>query len=291
MMCGKFGSVCVCRLAKWVYDTGPALSSLRSLSVSGNNLEVIPDPVWTLTQLEELDLSGNRLRDLPDDLAQLTNLKRLDVSNNKLAGRPAVLDRLPSTVAVVIGGNPCDTGATDEGGRHTHSTSTPPQSAGGDAPPRGRAYTGGGTRCRPVDCAPASTSVPLRRGGGVTGAHLGMWPQPRPSATSAGKRGPCGAAAVAAASAEPWACAVACGPRHGAPPRRHRARAARRSSSSRGQPRGGLRPPMLCGPRGRLPLLLGRRRSTSAPRPGWPPQGCPGPAAAAPAPPSAQTAP
>eukprot|EP00037_Helgoeca_nana_P002607 m.34892 g.34892 ORF g.34892 m.34892 type:complete len:163 (-) comp12719_c0_seq4:1396-1884(-) len=107
LVCGKFNSVCVCKLARWIFQSGPGLVNLRSLSVKGNNLDVIPDPVWTLTQLEELDLSGNNLTEIPHELVNLTNLRRLDLSNNRLTKAPTALELMSPTLVVSLDGNPC----------------------------------------------------------------------------------------------------------------------------------------------------------------------------------------
>jgi len=45
-VCANFGSVCVCKLARWLHQTAPELKSLQSLRISGNRLTTVPDPVW-----------------------------------------------------------------------------------------------------------------------------------------------------------------------------------------------------------------------------------------------------
>ena len=40
LMCGAFGGTCVCKVARWLSQTGPALTKLTSLSLADNNLKV-----------------------------------------------------------------------------------------------------------------------------------------------------------------------------------------------------------------------------------------------------------
>lgn len=40
-MCGAFGGTCVCKVARWLSQTGPMLTNLTTLSLAGNNLEVL----------------------------------------------------------------------------------------------------------------------------------------------------------------------------------------------------------------------------------------------------------
>lgn len=54
LMCAKLGEACLCRLAVHL----SRLSGLRELDVAENDLGILPEPVFELTELETLDISG-----------------------------------------------------------------------------------------------------------------------------------------------------------------------------------------------------------------------------------------
>eukprot|EP00041_Stephanoeca_diplocostata_P008909 m.133235 g.133235 ORF g.133235 m.133235 type:complete len:214 (+) comp17532_c0_seq3:174-815(+) len=106
MVCGGFGGQCVCKLARWIYQTGPMLSNLRSLTLADNKLKTIPDTLWTLTSLEELDLSNNCLTELDSSITNLHRLARLDLSSNQFAEVPHILTSLGPNVEIITDNNP-----------------------------------------------------------------------------------------------------------------------------------------------------------------------------------------
>jgi Leucine-rich repeat (LRR) protein len=53
-----------------------------------NVIDVLIDPIMTLTTLEELDVSSNVLYSLNEDIGSLINLRRLYLNSNKLASLP-----------------------------------------------------------------------------------------------------------------------------------------------------------------------------------------------------------
>ena len=81
-MCGTFGGTCVCKAARWLSQTGPRLTALRTLSLARNNLTVVPPPVWELEGLARLDLSGNALTALPAEAWAMPSLELLDLRGN-----------------------------------------------------------------------------------------------------------------------------------------------------------------------------------------------------------------
>eukprot|EP00039_Didymoeca_costata_P012309 m.176659 g.176659 ORF g.176659 m.176659 type:complete len:185 (-) comp15446_c0_seq11:2616-3170(-) len=83
MMCGHFGGSCVCKLARWLEQTGPRLTKLTNLSLSHNQLNRLPDSLWKLPALSNLDLSNNSLQEVPiGGLLSASNLKSVDLSGN-----------------------------------------------------------------------------------------------------------------------------------------------------------------------------------------------------------------
>lgn len=59
-----------------------------------NDLDLIPDAVFLLSQLQELDLSANSIYLIGDDIGNLTNLRKLLINQNKLTALPRSLRQL-----------------------------------------------------------------------------------------------------------------------------------------------------------------------------------------------------
>lgn len=64
---------------------------LKSLSLSYNDLTVLPSTIGKLTHLTALDLNGNNLHSLPETIGNLAQLTELDLQDNWL-------DKLPETI-------------------------------------------------------------------------------------------------------------------------------------------------------------------------------------------------
>ena len=73
MMCEKVGMACICKLARWLEQTGPQLRELSHLNLAGNNLVALPNPVFALKGLTHLNVSGNALTEIPTDIKGLEN--------------------------------------------------------------------------------------------------------------------------------------------------------------------------------------------------------------------------
>lgn len=67
------------------------MSFVRSLDVSRNMLEVVPDSLAGLVNLEVLDLSVNQISQLPDSIGALGKLKNLNLSRNKISALPETI--------------------------------------------------------------------------------------------------------------------------------------------------------------------------------------------------------
>ena len=81
------------------------LSSLRKLSLSGNDLHELPQEIESLKRLEILLLDGNELEELPLSIAHLESLKIIDISKNKLSGVPSNFCSLPELRIVTAHSN------------------------------------------------------------------------------------------------------------------------------------------------------------------------------------------
>ena len=75
-----------------------SLKSLKTLSLSGNQLSEPPAELHRLYHITSLDLSGNNLTELPDYLLSFENLDHLDVSGNALTSLSEDLDAWVSSL-------------------------------------------------------------------------------------------------------------------------------------------------------------------------------------------------
>ncbi len=81
------------------------LTSLKSLSLYGNQLASLPETIGQLTSLETLDLRNNQLTTLPETIGKLTSLKSLYLQGNQLASLPPSLANLSSLLELDLDKN------------------------------------------------------------------------------------------------------------------------------------------------------------------------------------------
>lgn len=67
---------------------------LRTLELSGNRLNVIPDEIASFVNLKHLRISRNRLTKLPDSIGTLKKLESLYAADNALVNIPATISQL-----------------------------------------------------------------------------------------------------------------------------------------------------------------------------------------------------
>ncbi len=72
------------------------LTNLIHLTISGMQLESLPECIGNLSKLRFLDLSYNSLTSLPKTFFQLGYLNYLDLRNNRFSDYPIEIDSLPS---------------------------------------------------------------------------------------------------------------------------------------------------------------------------------------------------
>jgi hypothetical protein len=81
------------------------LTSMRKLTLSGNNIRSFPSELESLSSLEILLLDGNEINELPSSVSKLYALKVIDVSNNKLQGFPLEFCNLPELRVLIAHSN------------------------------------------------------------------------------------------------------------------------------------------------------------------------------------------
>ncbi|CAM9129395.1 unnamed protein product [Ectocarpus sp. 12 AP-2014] len=81
---------------------GQNLLSLKSLSLSSNAIEKIPDGLCDLTALTELNLVRNKLSDLPNRFGNLLRLRNLSLAGNRLETIPPSFGNLLRLDQVVL---------------------------------------------------------------------------------------------------------------------------------------------------------------------------------------------
>ncbi|KNX78568.1 protein kinase [Pseudomonas sp. 250J] len=84
--------------------------SLRSLVLTDNALEQLPEALGDCAQLQKLMLAGNRLRGLPQSLARCERLELLRIASNRLQALPDWLLRMPRLAWLAYADNPLPPG-------------------------------------------------------------------------------------------------------------------------------------------------------------------------------------
>jgi hypothetical protein len=80
--------------------------ALRSLVLTGNNIESLPDELGQCTELQKLMMAGNRLTRLPESLAACKRLELVRIAANQLRDLPQWLLRMPALAWLAFAGNP-----------------------------------------------------------------------------------------------------------------------------------------------------------------------------------------
>ena len=78
---------------------------INRITLSNNNLTIIPLYVYSYINLEYLDLSNNNLTSIPDDIKQLSKLKEIRLSNNKFVNFPQNLLSHPTLEIIDLSHN------------------------------------------------------------------------------------------------------------------------------------------------------------------------------------------
>lgn len=81
-----------------------ACTSLKTLSLAGNQIKTFPSSLLKLSGLQSLSLANNQITDI-SELSSLTNLKTLSLNNNQLTSIPAGIEALTSLQTLSLSGN------------------------------------------------------------------------------------------------------------------------------------------------------------------------------------------
>lgn len=81
------------------------LTGLRSLRLTGNDLETLPASISALQDLHTLAVDNNRLRDFPAGCLRMPKLKHLWLRQNKIVGLPESLASMSSLETLSVSSN------------------------------------------------------------------------------------------------------------------------------------------------------------------------------------------
>ena len=78
------------------FDSLVQLTDLKSLWLTGNQLQALPHSLFSLTQLCNLYIEHNQLTAIPEDIQQLKNVWIIHAGHNQFTELPAAFARMPS---------------------------------------------------------------------------------------------------------------------------------------------------------------------------------------------------
>jgi hypothetical protein len=88
--------------------------SLRSLVLTDNCIETLPEAIGDCSHLQKLMLAGNRLRQLPESLARCQRLELVRIAVNDFHELPRWLLEMPALAWLAFAGNPLNDIHTEE---------------------------------------------------------------------------------------------------------------------------------------------------------------------------------
>lgn len=88
--------------------------SLRSLVLTDNRIETLPEAIGDCAHLQKLMLAGNRLRKLPESLARCQRLELVRIAVNDFHELPRWLLEMPALAWLAFAGNPLNDIHTEE---------------------------------------------------------------------------------------------------------------------------------------------------------------------------------
>lgn len=79
----------------------------KSLSISDNDLEYLPEEFGQLVNLKSLIINGDRFKELPDSIGNLTNLEDITILSNNFSELPPQIGKLNELKKLTIWGSYC----------------------------------------------------------------------------------------------------------------------------------------------------------------------------------------
>ncbi|XP_047467116.1 leucine-rich repeat-containing protein 57 [Mugil cephalus] len=80
-------------------------SNLRTVDLSGNRIEILPDSVGNFLQLKSLTMNSNRLTCLPSEIGKLKKLETLSLNGNRIQQLNPALGQLKALRTLSLAGN------------------------------------------------------------------------------------------------------------------------------------------------------------------------------------------
>ena len=92
-------------IANWMSQNRDKLALVRTLELSGCNLNALPPQVGLLTGLAFIDLSHNQLTTIPAEIGHCARLSTFDLSNNQIMALPATIGHCTALWGLYLQGN------------------------------------------------------------------------------------------------------------------------------------------------------------------------------------------
>ncbi|XP_038638388.1 leucine-rich repeat-containing protein 57 isoform X1 [Scyliorhinus canicula] len=92
-------------LNEFPMDLQKLASSLRTMDLSGNKIEILPSVIGHFAVLKSLNLNSNKLAVLPEDVGKLKKLETFHLNSNSLKQLPSSFDQLAALKTLNLSGN------------------------------------------------------------------------------------------------------------------------------------------------------------------------------------------
>lgn len=94
-----------CKLQEFPAPLRQLTSNLRSLDISNNKFQCLPDTIDQYSTLKHINFSNNKIKSIPDSISLLIKLETLNGSSNLLVSIPDTLSKLKNLKQVFLSDN------------------------------------------------------------------------------------------------------------------------------------------------------------------------------------------